>query len=218
MAKPISFDQFHFRTKKSATEECRRRIAQYQKGDSLSLEDQHFFEALFTLHSEYESKKGVGIEYIAVDLDFAGNKCLFIHRIDGSKIDCSWVHCIQPASRKQIVSMAFRRAVKERVKNYKNEQLKHVCACPILGIPLSSGNSHVSYDEPSFDMLLSNFLASKNMEYDDVAITNPLPSDNDQRGKLSSIDLLDEWNQLHQEYASLQLISADANIRKKRAS
>lgn len=124
MAKPIAFGTYQFRTKKSATEEARRRINKYEAGCRLNIEDEGFFAALFTLHSEYSEKRGTGIDHIKVERDFHGNLCLYIHRVDGSSIDCSWVHCIQPASQKTIVSMAFRRTVKDIVMAFKEAQLK----------------------------------------------------------------------------------------------
>lgn len=214
MAKPISFGEFQFRTKRSATEECQRRINEYGQGKKLNSEDEFFFSSLFTLHSEYFDKKGVGIDYITVELDFNNNRCLYIHRIDGSKIECSWRHCLQPASTKQVVSMSFRRAVKERIMAFKKEQLNIVTTCPILGLSLSYKNSHASYVEPTFDDLLSKFLSEKSISYEDVSLTNPVPDDEDQRGIISNSELVKEWNDFHKQFASLQLISAKANRRK----
>lgn len=59
MAKPIAFGDYQFRTKKSATEEARRRISNYEANDRLNAEDEMFFTSLFTLHSEFAEKKKV---------------------------------------------------------------------------------------------------------------------------------------------------------------
>ncbi|WP_318440556.1 DUF3223 domain-containing protein [Photobacterium leiognathi] len=214
MAKPISFGHFQFRTKKSATEEARRRINQYEAGDKLNPDDELFFSMLFTLHSEYEEKRGSGIDYIQVERDFHNNRCLYIHRTDGTRVDCSWVHCIQPASRKQVVSMAFRRAVKERIIEFKNSNLSEVMTCPELGILLSFDNSHVAYSEPSFDHLLSHFLSQNGLSYEDIELTNPKPIDTDQRGILSDSELAVRWDEFHRYNASLTLLSAEANLRR----
>ena len=74
--------------------------------------------------------------------------------------------------------------------------------------------SHVSYDKISFDDLLSGFLSHKNISYEDVSLVNPGAGDADQRGKLGSIELLEEWKTFHRQYASLQLISEEANLRR----
>lgn len=182
MAKPIAFGNYQFRTKKSATEEARRRINQYEAGERLSTVDEEFFASLFTLHSEFLEKKGLGIDHIKVERDFHNNRCLYIHRIDGSSIDCSWVHCIQPASQKTVTSMAFRRSVKDIVMEYKEAQLKVVKECPELGTPLTYENSHVSYTTPSFESLLADFLNQEHIQIEAVGLTNPEPEDLDQRG------------------------------------
>ena len=215
MAKSIAFGSFQFRTKKSATEESRRRINKYEAGEKLNEEDELFFSSLFTLHSEYIEKIGSGIDHIKVEKDFHNNRCLYIHRSDGTKIECSWVHCIQPATQKQTVSMAFRRAVKDRVMEFKTYQLPKVKTCPILGITLTNENSHVSYLEPSFDDLLSDFFDKNALTVDTVKLTNPSPEDTDQRGILTDKNLAIIWNDFHAKNARLKLISAKANLRKQ---
>lgn len=214
MAKPIAFGTYQFRTKKSAIEEARLRISQYEAGERLSVEDEIFFASLFALHSEFEEKKGVGIDHIKVQRDFHNNRCLYIHRVDGTEIDCSWVYCIQPASQKTVISMAFRRAVKEIIMAYKRSQLEEVDVCPILGIELTYSNSHVSYLTPSFESLLNDFLNNRQMDIESVALTNPKPDDTDQRGKVADLKLAEEWCGYHQNNAVLQLLSAEANLRK----
>ncbi|ESP90526.1 DCL family protein [Pseudoalteromonas luteoviolacea] len=214
MAKPIAFGVYQFRTKKRAIEEARLRINKYQGGERLSVEDELFFASLFTLHSEFEEKKGVGIDHIKVQRDFHNNRCLYIHRVDGTEIDCSWVHCIQPASRKTVISMAFRRAVKKLIMAYKKAQLEEVDMCPILGVTLTYDNSHVSYLTPSFENLLNNFLSERQIDIESVALTNPSPDDTDQRGQVAEPSLVEEWRNYHQNNATLQLLSAKANLRR----
>jgi hypothetical protein len=214
MAKPIAFGNYQFRTKKSATEEARRRINQYEAGNKLSIDDELFFTSLFTLHSNYKEKKGVGIDHVRVEKDFHNNRCLYIYRIDGSNIDCSWVHCIQPASQKTTVSMAFRRAVKGRIMEFKKLKLRGNSVCPELGIPLFFENSHASYLERSFEQILDSFLSQNQITHESVKLTNPQPSDSDQRGILSDIDQTKNWSEYHQQNTTLQLISAEANLRK----
>jgi hypothetical protein len=214
VAKPIVFGTYQFRTKKSATEEARRRISQYEAGDRLNIEDEDFFASLFTLHSEYPEKRGAGVDHIKVERDFHSNLCLYIHRIDGSTIDCSWVHCIQPASQKTITSMAFRRAVKDTVMAFKEEQLKIVKECPELKTPLTYDNSHVSYSSPSFEALLEDFLHLQKICIEDVGLNNPKPQDQDQRGIVSDAELTTRWCDFHQENANLRLLSQEANLRR----
>ena len=212
MAKPIAFGEYQFKTKKSATEEARSRINQYMAGSKLNASDEHFFRSLFTLHSEYEEKVGPGIDYITVELDFHRNRCLYIHRVDGSKVDCSWVHCIQPATKKTIISMAFRRAVKQIVMNFKEEQLPIVKSCPVFDTPLDYQNSHVAYSTPSFESLLDNFLTENQLDIESIPLLNPKPNDSDQRGILADEQLAKCWSGYHRANANINLMSQEANL------
>lgn len=215
MAKPIVIGDIQFRTKTAAKAEIRCRIGQYEAGDILSVADQVFFEELFKLHDEYVEKVGVGIKHIQVERDFHRNRCLYIHRTDGSEIDISWVHCVQPASTKTVVSAAFRRAVKDRVMAFKSSQLSEVCRCPILNIPLDYENSHVAYTKNSFESLLDDFLGQAGVTFESIELINPSPDDSDQRGILKNPIIKEQWNQFYDSNARLTLMSAEANLRRK---
>lgn len=215
MAKPIVIGDIQFRTKTAAKDEIRRRIGQYEAGDILSVADRVFFEELFKLHDEYSEKVGAGIRHIQVERDFHRNRCLYIHRTDGSEIDISWVHCVQPASTKTVVSTAFRRAVKERVMAFKSNQLSEGCRCPILNIPLDYENSHVAYTEYSFESLLDDFLDQADFTFESIELINPNPDDNDQRGILKDPDLKAQWDRFHESNAILTLMSPEANLRRQ---
>ena len=215
MAKPIVIGDIQFRTQAAAKDEIRRRIGQYEAGDIVSVADQVFFEDLFKLHDEYSEKVGAGIKHIRIERDFHRNRCLYIHRADGSEIDISWVHCVQPASTKAVVSTAFRRAVKERVMAFKSNKLSEGCRCPILNIPLDYENSHVAYAEYSFDSLLDAFLNQADITFESIELINPNPDDSDQRGILKDPDLRAQWDRFHESNAKLTLMSAKANLRRQ---
>lgn len=215
MAKPVIFGDFQFRTKTAAKEEIRRRISKYEPGSTLDLNDHLFFEELFKLHDEYENKISSGIKHIQVEKDFNGNRCFYIHRVDGSMIDISWVHCVQPASNKSTVSMSFRRSIKEKIIAFKSSSISKGSYCPILGISLDYKNSHATYIGSSFEALLKDFLTQTGNTYDSIKIENPKPQDSDQRGILKDQKLRLAWQVYHEKNARLELWSAEANLRKK---
>ncbi|NRA59965.1 MAG: DCL family protein [Psychrobium sp.] len=214
MARVIIFGSFQFKTKKAATDEIRRRINAYKTSEILKQADRLFFEALFKLHDGHGKKIGVGIKHIQVERDFNNNRCLYIHRIDGTKTDISWVHCVRPATVKSTVSMAFRRAVKGTITEFKVKAINEGARCPVLNISLDFKNSHVSYVEPTFDELLNEFLILGNNTYKSVELENPTPQDSDQRGKLKDLKLKTSWISYHRNKTNLKLLSADANLRK----
>jgi len=100
---------------------------------------------------------------------------------------------------------------------FKKTQLEVIKVCPELGTPLSFDNSHASYLEPSFECLLDDFLSQNQIAYESINLTNPQPSDSDQRGILSDTELSKNWNEYHQQNADLQLLSAEANLRKTKS-
>lgn len=214
LAKPISFGSFHFPTRKATEDECRYRIKQYSAGTSLSPNDKSFFEALFTLHSEYDEKVGCGISKILVALDFHKNKCLSIIRVDDSRVIISWRHCIKPYSRKMVVSYAFRRAVKSAVIQFKKQAITIGVKCPVLNIPLTFVNSHVAYVGVTFDDMLTNFLKETGLDYESVELKDPNGNDSDQRGVLLDTSLTNNWKEYHQIKADLSLLSEKANLRR----
>ena len=214
MAKPISFGQFKFGTRKACEEDARSRINSYSPGSIMTFDDQAFFMALFTLHSEYDEKVGCGIKNIEVGLDFHRNRCLFIIRKDDSKVVISWRHCVKPYTKKMVVSYAFRRVVKNTVMAFKNEYISNGAICPKLGINLTFDNSHVSYASISFDDMLTNFLAENGLTYELVELIDPEYSDTDQRGKLDSNVIIESWLKYHQSRAKFELLSIEANLSK----
>ncbi|WP_166638774.1 DUF3223 domain-containing protein [Paraglaciecola marina] len=214
LAKPISFGIFKFNTRKACEDEARNRVNSYSAGSIISTTDKEFFEALFTLHGEYDEKIGCGIKDIEVVLDFHKNKCLSIIRNDNSKVIISWRHCVKPYTKKMVVSYSFRRAVKTTVMEFKSMALSGGATCPVSNNELSFDNSHVSYTYVSFDDLLSNFLATKNLGYEDIELIDPDAADSDQRGVLQNTLLTNSWHEYHKNHAKLTLLSADANLRK----
>lgn len=217
MGIPVLIGDLQFRTKSAAKDEIRRRISLYNFGDTVSFNDQIFFENLFKFHSEYVSKVGIGIESIQVEKDFNNNRCLFITRLDGSRIDISWVHCVHPAPNKNVISMAFRREIKDRIIKFKSENLKKGIRCPITGVLLNFDNSHVAYLEQSFELLLSIFLTELGKDLESIEISDPKPADMDHRAILKDSVLARRWSAYHLDNAKLQLISAEANLKRNKS-
>lgn len=211
MAKPINFGDHYFTTKTAAIKEIQSRINKYDFGSKISYEDQLFFSQLFTLHSEYSDKIGAGIEHISVEKDFHRNRNLYIHRKDGSKIDISWRHCLQPISKKTTLLLAYRRAVKDIIISYRNNQIDNDAHCPFLNVKLTARNSHVIYPETSFDILVSEFLGTIDCDLYGTELENPSPEDDDQRGILRDKTLEARWRAYHEQNAVLKMISASAH-------
>ena len=69
---------------------CREILHKYPIGSKISdFDELKFLQSIFEGHSEWNLKKGVGIDFITVEFTAYKNKCFFIHRID--KICCSFL-------------------------------------------------------------------------------------------------------------------------------
>jgi hypothetical protein len=106
--------------------------------------------------------------------------------------------------------------VKDRVIQFKNDQLELVSVCPILNVPLNYKNSHVSYGIISFEKLMNEFLSENKITYEIINsfIVNPDPDDEDQRGIIKDFQLAKSWEAFHGLHSKLELISDKANLRR----
>ena len=64
----------------------------------------------------------------------------------------------------------------------------------------------------SFNDLVEGFLGSLSLELSNTEITNPVPSDDDQRGILKDKKLESAWQKYHDENAVMRLISKKAHL------
>jgi Protein of unknown function (DUF3223) len=72
----------------------------YAIGNVVSVSDGNELSALLERHDEKDEKVGVGIDHFEVGAaqDGFGGKCFWIVRSDGSRIDFSFKHCLEPKS------------------------------------------------------------------------------------------------------------------------
>lgn len=69
----------------------------YTLHDRVSDEDAAHLTALMKRHDEHEEKVGTGIDYftVAPAPDYPDQRCFWIVRTDGSKVDFSYQHCLE---------------------------------------------------------------------------------------------------------------------------
>lgn len=75
-------------------------LQRYSMGDRVNDEDAAHLTALLSRHDEEADKVGKGIAHISVGPapDYANQRCFWITRIDGSRIDFSYQHCLEKKS------------------------------------------------------------------------------------------------------------------------
>jgi Protein of unknown function (DUF3223) len=96
-ARQIKIETRHFEKAGDATSFFREMLNRYRSGDRVN--DAHALDlhALLQRHDELVEKTGVGIDYFCVSAapEPHSGKCFWIVRTDGSKVDISYVHCLE---------------------------------------------------------------------------------------------------------------------------
>jgi hypothetical protein len=89
--------------KKQQIEQCRKILYGYNVNETITKEeDIEYLLSIFENHTEWELKKGVGIQSISI-MKNVYNKCFQLNRIDGSSTDISFMHCISSLSKDDII-------------------------------------------------------------------------------------------------------------------
>lgn len=96
-ARSIKIETQHFVKAGEATVFFRKMLNRYRVGDRVNSADASDLHALLDRHDERVDKVGVGIDYFCVGSAPApySGKCFWIVRTDGSKVDISYVHCLE---------------------------------------------------------------------------------------------------------------------------
>lgn len=99
-ARKISLRTRKFEKAGDATAFFAAMLNRYEIGDRVSLEDAADLAALLERHSEYDEKVGNGIAAFEVnvppdDVPQFSERCFWVLRADGSKIDFSIGHCLK---------------------------------------------------------------------------------------------------------------------------
>jgi len=103
---------------------CREILHKYNIGEKISdCQDVAFLIKIFEGHSEWDIKKGVGIEHFSFINTIYKNRCFNINRIDGSSTDISFMHSITNRSNIQILKSACRNAIKDEVLSFKKNNI-----------------------------------------------------------------------------------------------
>ncbi|XP_027939750.1 protein DCL homolog, chloroplastic-like isoform X1 [Vigna unguiculata] len=93
----------------------------YKNGEPLSMEDERAVaKNLLIYHPDYEDKIGSGLYAITVDKHplYLISRCLFVERIDGSRIDFSYRVCLKEYIEKKYQTSADRFVSKKSLKGW----------------------------------------------------------------------------------------------------
>jgi len=176
-----------------------------------------FFDNLIKNHTEYDDKRGVGIEsfYIAPNPMVKTSYQTNIKRIDGSVVVFSWVYCCQFKEKTTTNNLvnSMRISVRNHTINYKQKQTKLICNYCKSENELYE-NYHVDHDNPSFQTLKNDFLQLTTKKI-------PLLFDSCKKYnfaifKEENDDFKNDWVDYHNKNCNLQILCRDCNLRKKK--
>lgn len=184
MPKSITFGSHVFTSTQECSAHSRERVFKYKAGETLNTDDFEYFIQLFTLHPDYQKKRGVGIKAIKYDLDGISMKncCLWLVRHDGSTEDISWRKCIRPHTHNEEVEIAFKRAV-----TGSNDTVDNAASCD-AGV--------------NFDRMLSQFLNNKRIKRQSISVAQSNEA-SDPRPLLVDHWLAAEWYAFHKANTKL---------------
>lgn len=171
-----------------------------------------FLENVFKNHSEYETKKGNGIDYFVITpnpLTGRDFQTKFI-RPDGSEEVFSWVYCCQfkPRTNLENLTRAMREAIKNDIIEFKHKS-QH--KCQICGTEES--DFHVDHNFPPFRDLKTNFLNTTTTQQPTYFTECPVYCLTKFREEDS--EFCREWQTYHLSNANLQMLCKTCNLKKR---
>ena len=169
----------------------------------------NFFDDLLKNHTEYDTKKGSGVDYFSIIRNKYNNNVFntVLTRIDNSKILFSWPHCCEFKKRSfdWHLSASMRNSISHIVIDFKCKSKLKCCMCDI------SNNEvvyHVDHIIP-FIKLKNDFLKITNHQLPKTFSNCPKYdgcsfSDED-------IDFKNDWINYHNDHCKLQILCQPCN-------
>lgn len=207
-----------FRTKTEIEERCRVSLNGTAPGD-LVTEDFDFLVELFQFHEEWGQKTEAGFVGISTAIASQGTKCFVLVLGDGSMIDISFKHatkCIQVANGVERLPQelfnfrsAARSTIDSQIGEFRDLQLLNGPNCPISNVSLTRANVAVDHNNPSFDVLLFDFCANREIDPTSIQVGSrdgTVPYFVDEA-------LASDWYRYHQENANLRIVDRTENLK-----
>lgn len=205
-----------FQTKKALEEFVRSSLISIGYGNTLPSELKAFMDELLTRHPEHDEKRGMGVQNYWVVKNPLNPKAvaLEIERIDGSRVDVSWLTCVKGSGQTIDVKLraAMRTSIASQIQVFKREALRDAPMCAICGDHEQGPFWHVDHDPIPFEQLVRDFLKTCKAptEFADH------PEHNMATFRSEDAAFEQQWCEYHLIKAKLQLTCAQCNLRKAR--
>lgn len=203
-----------FRTKQAVTEAIKTMLARYGVGAIVRPEDEAVMLDLLQHHPHAQEKIGVGIKRLRIQEPpgYPGQRCFWIERTDGSRIDFSYRQCVQPASPWIDLTQAMRVAIAPQIVERKTRVFgdRERVQCPVTDVRCTWDQMHVDHRPPlTFARLMQDFLLSEGLGPEQI----DLDEAPDGIGSvLANDDWSQEWQTYHAMFADLWVISIVAHV------
>ena len=213
-----------FKTQGALVDRVREIIKRYKPGVSVDAFDTAFLQSLLTMHPEAEQKIGVGVVGFSVEDNpmYPGPKArgLRLHRVDGSSTDFSFWECVRPTPHIKKVQKAFRAAIEPDTMAFKQRYFDAlpwgVGECPDTGEPISFTHSHVDHKAPNtFENLFASFIEREHLDTNSIQVYGA-GIDDTYQDRLVDPELERRWREFHGANATLEVVSATANLSLRR--
>lgn len=202
-------------TKKSARERCSKILNAYQFGATISLLDHWFLLDVLQGHGNAENKIGCGVASFQVERHWQfGTPCFWITRVDGTRTYFGYKWCFEKSpSDETRARMGFRSEVVDQIVEFKTATFagRDRIPCAITGIVIPWDEANVDH-EPPFHVLRDSFLQQVGLSLGQVRI-QPW-REGESRYLFEDRQLASLWSNFHQQFARLQVISAEENAKK----
>lgn len=139
--------------------QCRQILYDYDLNQLITTpSDFEFLISVFEGHTEWEQKKGCGIENISVMVTPYKTRAFQIIRTDGTKTDISFMHSIKNRSKLVDIKMACRAAIRSEIVKFKTFVNYGIDVCPFTGEVLTKVNTHIDHYDLTFNEIVDFWL------------------------------------------------------------
>ena len=185
------------------------------KGNPISKEDTDFMiNEIFSMHPEWEKKKGAGISKLFVGPDRSGNICYYIERKDDTTVPISFLAALAPLNKERAVKSVLRAIIEPQIDMFRETVDPLLDVCGITGEELGE-KFHIDHEIP-FNDIANEWLADKNIDElyaISVRVKNPKRIGDH---TFSDNALVKDWYDFHEKKAILRPAIPKANLKRKR--
>ena len=199
-------------TKKDKTKKCQEILYKYEAGQKVSDTNEFdFLISIFEGHTEWEEKKGIGIDYITTKITEYKNRCFEIHLIDGTYNDISYTHAIKNRSIRSQIKAACRTAIKHIISDFRKKNVVWgVTICPITKEILTPDNTHIDHYNLTFNDIYEKWI--KNYDEKFLILLLNATDDNSEETKFTDNKIIEDFIQFHNNNTHLRVVSKKANL------